>query len=68
VLKVEQENAALLASVHEEANELTWRVTFLEGELEYVCQTRDMAEMNFQGLSAEVAGANRRWEDVERQC
>jgi hypothetical protein len=47
VLKVEQENAALLASIHEEASEPTQRVTFLEGKLEDARQTRDTAEANF---------------------
>jgi hypothetical protein len=58
VLNMEVESATLLALVHGEADELTRKVAFLEGELKDARQARDIAEVNFQGLSTEVADVN----------
>jgi hypothetical protein len=49
MLKIEAESIASLAFVCREVNELTWRVAFLKGELEDVCQAQDTTEVNFQG-------------------
>jgi hypothetical protein len=68
VLKVEVVSAASLASVHGEVDELTRRVSFLEGELIDVHQERNMAEANLQGLSNKMADVNRWQEDAGRQC
>jgi hypothetical protein len=55
---MEVESATSLAFVHGEADELTRKVAFLEGELKDARQARDIAEVNFQGLSTEVADVN----------
>jgi hypothetical protein len=36
----EVENAVVLASTHEDAEGLTWKVTLLEGELVEVCRAK----------------------------
>jgi hypothetical protein len=55
---MEVESATSLAFVHGEDDELTRKVAFLEGELKDARQARDIAEVNFQGLSTEVADVN----------
>jgi hypothetical protein len=65
-LNTEAESAALLAFVRGEVSELTRKVAFLEGELEDARLARETTEANFQGLSDEVVGVNRRRTDVER--
>jgi hypothetical protein len=47
VFKMEAKSAASLAFFHTEANELTRRVAFLEGELEDERKAWDTTEANF---------------------
>jgi hypothetical protein len=56
VLRVEAKSASALASGRGEAEDLAWRMALIEGDLAEVCQARDMAEENSQGLSDAAAG------------
>jgi outer membrane murein-binding lipoprotein Lpp len=47
MLKVEQESAALLASICREVGDLAQKVASLEGDVEDARQARDTAEVNF---------------------
>jgi outer membrane murein-binding lipoprotein Lpp len=66
MLKVEQESAALLASICGEVSDLAQKVASLEGDVEDARQARDTAEVNFQNLSDKVAYHNRWQEDAEK--
>jgi hypothetical protein len=54
-----QESAILLASTHEETNEVTHKVAFLEGELAVVRQAQVTTEAKLPGLVRRVANADR---------
>jgi hypothetical protein len=67
VSRVEAENAAVLASTHEDAEGLAQKIALLEGELAEAHQAREVAKENSRGLSDVVAGAERRQEKSERE-
>jgi hypothetical protein len=47
----EVENVVTLASTHEDAKGLVWKVILLESELAEVCQAREVVEEKFYRLS-----------------
>jgi hypothetical protein len=55
VLRVEVENATLLASAREDVESLVRKVALLKGELAEVPRAREVAEDNFRGLSDDAA-------------
>jgi hypothetical protein len=57
---VEVESVEALASAHEVAEGLVWRITLLEGELTEVHRTREVAEENSWGLSNTAADVEQR--------
>jgi hypothetical protein len=65
VSRVEVESAAMLASAHEEAKCLVWKITLLEGELVEVRRAWEVAKENSHGLSNMADDAERRWEVSE---
>jgi hypothetical protein len=65
---VEVESAVVLASAHEEAEDLARRIALLEGELAEVRQARDMAKENSRGSFDMVADAERWLEESKIEC
>jgi hypothetical protein len=55
--KMAQETAVLLATVHDEADEMAQRVCALEGELVVTRQAQGMAEGKILSLSSQAATA-----------
>jgi hypothetical protein len=65
---VEAENAVALASAHEDAEGLVWKIALLKGELAEARWAREVPEENSHGLSDAVDDAKHRWEVSEREC
>jgi hypothetical protein len=57
VLRVEAENTTVLASAHEDAEDLVQKIALLEGDLVEPRRAREMAEKKSRGLTDAVGDA-----------
>jgi hypothetical protein len=66
VSRVEMENTVMLASTHEDAKGLVWKIALFKGELAEARRAREVAEEKSRGLSDAEASAERWWEVFEK--
>jgi hypothetical protein len=67
VSRVEAESTVVLASAHEETEDLVRKIALLESELAEARQTQEVVEENSCGLSDVIADAEQWWEVSERE-
>jgi hypothetical protein len=67
ISRVEAENNVVLASAHDDAEDLVWKISLLEGELREEHRAWKLAEENSHGLSDAASNAEHRWEVSERE-